>query len=102
MPVPAMVVNVLLAILRTASLSASLHPARDPLFGEQDRVDRVAAGPRGGPGRFRGGGLGGERIFTVVVPAITLSAVLNRMNVAPLGALWAPGRRDRRQLHGTR
>ncbi len=38
----------------------------------------------GGPGHFRGG-LGGERIFTVVIPEITLSAVLNRMKVAPWG-----------------
>ena len=38
----------------------------------------------GGPGRQRGG-LGGERIFTVVVPEIPLSAVLNRMKVAPWG-----------------
>jgi N-methylhydantoinase B/oxoprolinase/acetone carboxylase alpha subunit len=38
----------------------------------------------GGPGRWRGG-LGGERLFTVVVPEIPLSAVLNRMKVAPWG-----------------
>ena len=38
----------------------------------------------GGPGEFRGG-LGGERHFAVVVPEIALSAVLNRMKVAPWG-----------------
>lgn len=38
----------------------------------------------GGPGQFRGG-LGGERIFRVVIPEISLSAVLNRMKVAPWG-----------------
>jgi N-methylhydantoinase B len=38
----------------------------------------------GGAGEFRGG-LGGERLFTVVVPEISLSAVLNRMKVAPWG-----------------
>jgi N-methylhydantoinase B/oxoprolinase/acetone carboxylase alpha subunit len=40
----------------------------------------------GGPGRFRGG-LGGERIFTVTVPEVTVSALLNRMKTEPWGVL---------------
>jgi N-methylhydantoinase B len=40
----------------------------------------------GGPGRFRGG-LGGERIFTVTVPDVTVSALLNRMKTEPWGVL---------------
>jgi N-methylhydantoinase B len=40
----------------------------------------------GGPGRFRGG-LGGERIFTVTVPEVTVSALLNRMRTLPWGVL---------------
>jgi N-methylhydantoinase B/oxoprolinase/acetone carboxylase alpha subunit len=46
----------------------------------------------GGPGQFRGG-LGGERIFRVVIPEISLSAVLNRMKVAPWG-LFGGGQGD--------
>jgi N-methylhydantoinase B/oxoprolinase/acetone carboxylase alpha subunit len=40
----------------------------------------------GGPGEFRGG-LGGERTFTVTVPEVTVSALLNRMKTAPWGVL---------------
>jgi N-methylhydantoinase B/oxoprolinase/acetone carboxylase alpha subunit len=40
----------------------------------------------GGPGEFRGG-LGGERIFTVTVPEVTVSALLNRMKTEPWGVL---------------
>ena len=40
----------------------------------------------GGPGKFRGG-LGGERIFTVTVPEVTVSALLNRMRTEPWGIL---------------
>lgn len=40
----------------------------------------------GGPGEFRGG-LGGERIFTVEVPQVTVSALLNRMRTEPWGIL---------------
>jgi N-methylhydantoinase B len=40
----------------------------------------------GGPGRHRGG-LGGERIFTVTVPEVTVSALLNRMRTEPWGVL---------------
>ena len=40
----------------------------------------------GGPGEFRGG-LGGERIFTVTVPEVTVSALLNRMKTKPWGVL---------------
>ena len=40
----------------------------------------------GGPGRFRGG-LGGERVFTVTVPEVTVSALLNRMRTEPWGVL---------------
>jgi N-methylhydantoinase B/oxoprolinase/acetone carboxylase alpha subunit len=40
----------------------------------------------GGPGKFRGG-LGGERIFTVTVPEVTVSALLNRMKTEPWGIL---------------
>jgi N-methylhydantoinase B len=40
----------------------------------------------GGPGQFRGG-LGGERIFTVTTPEVTVSALLNRMRTAPWGVL---------------
>lgn len=40
----------------------------------------------GGPGRFRGG-LGGERIFTVTTPEVTVSALLNRMRTEPWGVL---------------
>jgi N-methylhydantoinase B len=40
----------------------------------------------GGPGEFRGG-LGGERIFTVTTPEVTVSALLNRMRTAPWGVL---------------
>ena len=40
----------------------------------------------GGPGRFRGG-LGGERVFTVTVPEVTVSALLNRMKTKPWGVL---------------
>lgn len=40
----------------------------------------------GGPGKFRGG-LGGQRIFTVLVPEVTVSAILNRMKTAPWGVL---------------
>ncbi|HEX4009420.1 MAG TPA: hydantoinase B/oxoprolinase family protein [Solirubrobacteraceae bacterium] len=46
---------------------------------------RLAA-DSGGPGRFRGG-LGGERIFTVTVPEVTVSALLNRMHTSPWGTL---------------
>jgi N-methylhydantoinase B len=38
----------------------------------------------GGPGKFRGG-LGGERVFTVTVPEVTVSALLNRMRTEPWG-----------------
>lgn len=58
-------------------------------------------GDSGGPGEFRGG-LGGERIFTVTVPEVTVSALLNRMKTEPwavlgglpgaVGGLWV--RRD--------
>jgi N-methylhydantoinase B/oxoprolinase/acetone carboxylase alpha subunit len=40
----------------------------------------------GGPGEFRGG-LGGERVFTVTVPDVTVSALLNRMKLHPWGVL---------------
>jgi N-methylhydantoinase B len=40
----------------------------------------------GGPGEFRGG-LGGERILTVTVPEVTVSALLNRMKTEPWGVL---------------
>jgi N-methylhydantoinase B/oxoprolinase/acetone carboxylase alpha subunit len=40
----------------------------------------------GGPGEFRGG-LGGERVFTVTVPAVTVSALLNRMRTEPWGVV---------------
>jgi N-methylhydantoinase B/oxoprolinase/acetone carboxylase alpha subunit len=40
----------------------------------------------GGPGEFRGG-LGGERVFTVTVPEVTVSALLNRMKTKPWGVL---------------
>jgi N-methylhydantoinase B len=40
----------------------------------------------GGAGEFRGG-LGGERIFTVTVPEVTVSALLNRMRTEPWGVL---------------
>ncbi|HUE28046.1 MAG TPA: hydantoinase B/oxoprolinase family protein [Solirubrobacteraceae bacterium] len=40
----------------------------------------------GGAGKFRGG-LGGERIFTVTVPEVTVSALLNRMRTEPWGIL---------------
>jgi N-methylhydantoinase B/oxoprolinase/acetone carboxylase alpha subunit len=40
----------------------------------------------GGPGQFRGG-LGGERVFTVTVPEVTVSALLNRMKTEPWGVL---------------
>ena len=40
----------------------------------------------GGPGQFRGG-LGGERIFTVIVPEVTVGALLNRMRLSPWGIL---------------
>jgi N-methylhydantoinase B len=40
----------------------------------------------GGPGRFRGG-LGGERVFTVTVPEVTVGALLNRMRTEPWGIL---------------
>jgi N-methylhydantoinase B/oxoprolinase/acetone carboxylase alpha subunit len=40
----------------------------------------------GGPGEFRGG-LGGERVFTVMVPEVTVSALLNRMKTEPWGVL---------------
>jgi N-methylhydantoinase B/oxoprolinase/acetone carboxylase alpha subunit len=40
----------------------------------------------GGPGTFRGG-LGGERIFTVTVAEVTVSALLNRMHADPWGVL---------------
>jgi N-methylhydantoinase B len=40
----------------------------------------------GGPGKFRGG-LGGERTFTVTVPEVTVSALLNRMHTFPWGIL---------------
>jgi N-methylhydantoinase B len=40
----------------------------------------------GGPGEFRGG-LGGERIFTVIASEVTVSALLNRMKTAPWGVL---------------
>jgi N-methylhydantoinase B len=40
----------------------------------------------GGPGTFRGG-LGGERVFTVTVPEVTVSALLNRMKTKPWGVL---------------
>ena len=40
----------------------------------------------GGPGEFRGG-LGGERVFTVTVPEVTVSALLNRMKTEPWGVL---------------
>lgn len=43
-------------------------------------------GDSGGPGEFRGG-LGGERIFTVTVPEVTVSALLNRMKTEPWGVL---------------
>jgi N-methylhydantoinase B len=40
----------------------------------------------GGPGKSRGG-LGGERILTVTVPEVTVSALLNRMKTEPWGVL---------------
>lgn len=40
----------------------------------------------GGPGEFRGG-LGGERVFTVTVPEVTVSALLNRVKTEPWGVL---------------
>jgi N-methylhydantoinase B/oxoprolinase/acetone carboxylase alpha subunit len=40
----------------------------------------------GGPGEYRGG-LGGERILTVTVPEVTVSALLNRMKTDPWGVL---------------
>ena len=40
----------------------------------------------GGPGECRGG-LGGERILTVTVPEVTVSALLNRMKTDPWGVL---------------
>ncbi len=40
----------------------------------------------GGAGEFRGG-LGGERVFTVTVPEVTVSALLNRMKTEPWGVL---------------
>jgi N-methylhydantoinase B/oxoprolinase/acetone carboxylase alpha subunit len=40
----------------------------------------------GGPGEHRGG-LGGERVFTVTVPEVTVSALLNRMRLQPWGVL---------------
>jgi N-methylhydantoinase B/oxoprolinase/acetone carboxylase alpha subunit len=49
----------------------------------------------GGPGRHRGG-LGGERIFTVTTPQVTVSALLNRVHTEPWGVLGgragAPGK----------
>jgi N-methylhydantoinase B/oxoprolinase/acetone carboxylase alpha subunit len=51
------------------------------------RIDSYRLVPdSGGPGEFRGG-LGGERIFTVTVPEVTVSALLNRMKTEPWGVL---------------
>jgi N-methylhydantoinase B/oxoprolinase/acetone carboxylase alpha subunit len=51
------------------------------------RIERYRLTPdSGGPGRYRGG-LGGERIFTVTVPEVTVSALLNRMRTEPWGIL---------------
>jgi N-methylhydantoinase B len=51
------------------------------------RIESYALLPdSGGPGRFRGG-LGGERVFTVTVPEVTVSALLNRMRTEPWGVL---------------
>jgi N-methylhydantoinase B len=44
----------------------------------------------GGPGEQRGG-LGGERIFRVTVPEVTVSALLNRMKTQPWGVLGGGG-----------
>ena len=53
-----------------------------------DRFSRIAyaRNDSGGPGEYRGG-LGGERIFTVTVPEVTVSALLNRMQTEPWGVL---------------
>ena len=51
----------------------------------------------GGPGEFRGG-LGGERIFTVTVPEVTVSALLNRMKTEPWGVLGGGEGARRRAL----
>ncbi len=51
------------------------------------RIESYALLPdSGGPGKFRGG-LGGERVFTVTVPEVTVSALLNRMRTHPWGVL---------------
>jgi N-methylhydantoinase B len=51
------------------------------------RIDSYRLMPdSGGPGEFRGG-LGGERIFTVTVAEVTVSALLNRMRTEPWGVL---------------
>ena len=55
----------------------------------------------GGPGEFRGG-LGGERIFTVTVPEVTVSALLNRMKTEPWGVLGRRRGRGRRALGAPR
>ena len=47
---------------------------------------RSARGRLRDPGEFRGG-LGGERVFTVTVPEVTVSALLNRMKTEPWGVL---------------
>ena len=59
---------------------------RDALPGVPDRVVPPRRRTRAGPGEFRGG-LGGERIFTVTVPEVTVSALLNRMKTEPWGVL---------------
>jgi N-methylhydantoinase B len=51
------------------------------------RIDSYRLVPdSGGPGEFRGG-LGGERIFVVTVPEVTVSALLNRMKTEPWGVV---------------
>ena len=55
----------------------------------------------GGPGEFRGG-LGGERIFTVTVPEVTVSALLNRMKTEPWGVLGGGDGARRRALGAPR
>lgn len=62
---------------------AEVFETRYPAF----RIESFRLAPdSGGPGTFRGG-LGAERIFTVTVPEVTVSALLNRMKTEPWGIL---------------
>jgi N-methylhydantoinase B/oxoprolinase/acetone carboxylase alpha subunit len=62
---------------------AEVFETRYPAF----RIEAFRLMPdSGGPGEFRGG-LGGERVFTVTVPEVTVSALLNRMKTEPWGVL---------------